>query len=161
MNNHDYYRHVLKNCPWVIKYHSCKNRCQNKNNTRYKRYGGRGIKFLLTQEDIKKVWFRDNASKMKSPSIDRINNNGHYEPKNIRFVEFAENSRKRIGVKLSLDKAIEIRKLHKAGHSFASIGRKFNVCPKTAAFAVKRKTWTIKTKQAIRTHKGESNDPQN
>ena len=141
-----------KKYPWLTSYYRAKNRCNSKIDIRYKNYGGRGIKFLLTKEDVKSVWLRDKASKMNKPSIDRINNNGHYEPKNIRFVELGENSRNRRDIKLGIVKAIEIRKLHKAGHSFASLGRKFNVSASTAGCAVTGKTWAIKT----RTHKGES-----
>ena len=141
----------MKGLPWVIRYHACKSRCNNKNNLRYKDYGGRGIKLLLTIEDIKKAWIRDKASKMKRPSIDRIDNDGHYEPKNIRFIERSENTQKRRNIKLSYKHIPEIIELYKKGHSFASIARKYGLFYTTISKVVRNKLWpTNRSKQAIK-----------
>jgi len=80
--------------PWLISYMCAKDRCNNVNSVSYARYGGRGIKFLLTREEIKKLWFREKASSLKQPSIDKINNDGNYEYSNCQFIEFLENTRK-------------------------------------------------------------------
>jgi hypothetical protein len=66
--NNDPYKYILK---------SIKFRCENPNCERYKNYGGRGIKCLITKEEIKELWYRDKAYEMKKPSIDRIENNGN------------------------------------------------------------------------------------
>ena len=79
---------------WMESYYSAKYRCENKNNKDYERYGGRGINFLITIEEVKKLWFRDKAYLMKKPSIDRENNDGNYEFSNCRFIELVENSAK-------------------------------------------------------------------
>jgi hypothetical protein len=82
-----------------IKYHyilvDIKRRCTNSNRDDYKYYGGRGIKCFLTEEEIKFIWDRDNASQMKRPSIDRKNTNGNYELDNCQFIEFSANIAKR------------------------------------------------------------------
>jgi hypothetical protein len=80
--------------PWAVSCNSAKQRCTNKNDEHYIRYGGRGIKFLMTSKDFKFLWHRDNAQNMKSPTIDRINNDGNYELSNCRFIERSENGRK-------------------------------------------------------------------
>jgi hypothetical protein len=69
-------------------------RCEDPENKRYHRYGGRGIKNFLTYDDISKLWDRDNASSLQKPSLDRIDVNGNYEFSNCQFIEMRENSRK-------------------------------------------------------------------
>jgi hypothetical protein len=80
--------------PWMKSYFDAKDRCKNKNNPRYKSYGGRGIECLITKEEIKELWFRDRAWELKQPSIDRIDNDGNYTFENCQFIEMGENSGK-------------------------------------------------------------------
>jgi len=77
-----------------------KKRCNDINNKRYNRYGGRGIKNLLTYQDMSLLWDRDNASFLKKPSIDRVNIDGNYELSNCQFIEMKENSQKDCSVKV-------------------------------------------------------------
>ena len=84
--------------PWSLVLSSCKSRCSNPKQDSWPYYGGKGIKCLLTKIQIKELWFRDNASSMKIPSIDRLNSDGHYEFSNCRFIEKSENvSRANLG----------------------------------------------------------------
>jgi hypothetical protein len=69
-------------------------RCTNPKNKRFKDYGGRGIKCLITVEEIKELMIRDNYYNFKRPSIDRKNNDGDYTFDNCQFLEFDENSAK-------------------------------------------------------------------
>lgn len=71
-------------------------RCNNDKDVKYKFYGGKGIKNFLNLEDIIYLWKRDSAEKMKQPSIDRIDSNGHYRIENCRFIEMSENRTRRI-----------------------------------------------------------------
>lgn len=68
-----------------------KQRCNNPKNPSYHRYGGRGIKCLLTKEEIRQLMIRDCYWDMQKPSIDRINNDGNYKYNNCRFIEREEN----------------------------------------------------------------------
>ena len=78
--------------PWAKTLNAIRTRCGNKKSPNYERYGGRGIKCLITKEELKFLWFRDKASKLKRHSIDRINNDGNYELKNCRYIELRENT---------------------------------------------------------------------
>lgn len=85
---------VIKENPWVQIYYALRGRCRNENNISYKNYGGRGIKALITKEEVKKLWFRDKAYNLKRPSIDREDNNGHYTYGNCKFIELVDNIKK-------------------------------------------------------------------
>jgi hypothetical protein len=81
---------ILK--PWRNSYFNAKQRCNNENHPDYYRYGERGIKFLLSQEEIKHIWERDKAHLLIQASIDRINNDGDYKLSNCQFIEMDENT---------------------------------------------------------------------
>lgn len=64
-------------------YFHAKDRCNNRKSASYPDYGGRGIKFRFTSFQE----FIDHIGPKPTPkhSIDRINNNGHYEIGNVRW----------------------------------------------------------------------------
>lgn len=75
---------------------SIKQRCLNPNDRRFERYGGRGIKIHSEWIDsfesfLDYVGFRPS----ENHSIDRINNNGNYEPGNVRWATPEEQVRNR------------------------------------------------------------------
>ncbi len=76
------------------RYNGIKQRCNNPNTRNYKHYGGRGIKCLMTFEELKYLWNRDKAYNMDRPSIDRIDNDGNYEVSNCEFMELRDNIKK-------------------------------------------------------------------
>lgn len=86
------YRTNIK--PWFTSFDKAKQRCTNPNDDSYKWYGGRGIEFKLTMDEVEFLWFRDKAYLMDKPTIDRLDSDGHYELSNCQFLEKTENSRK-------------------------------------------------------------------
>ena len=85
-------------------------RCNNKNHKRYADYGGRGIKvcdrwmesFENFLEDMKDTY-------QPGLSIDRINNDGNYEPSNCQWSTRKEQQRNKRTTKLTLEIVNEIR----------------------------------------------------
>lgn len=74
-----------------------KTRCYNKNSNCYERYGGRGIKVCnewLNDFQAFYDWAMENGYK-NGLTIDRINNDGDYEPKNCRWTGSIEQCRNR------------------------------------------------------------------
>ena len=73
-----------------------KSRCENPNREKYKDYGGRGISVCEDWHDAKAFceWALANGYK-EGLQLDRINNDGNYEPSNCRWVTPKENSRNR------------------------------------------------------------------
>ena len=82
---------------------SMKRRCNNPKIHNYNRYGGRGIKVLFksSKEFIKYV-VNELQTDPRGLTIDRIDNDGNYEPGNIRFVSQAENNQNQSCKKLLL-----------------------------------------------------------
>lgn len=70
-------------------------RCNDPRVNKYEYYGGRGIKCLITIKDLESIWERDEAYKLKTPSIDRIDPKGNYEFSNCRFIEYIQNIKNR------------------------------------------------------------------
>lgn len=66
-----------------------KQRCSNPNNHKYKDYGARGIKVCDEWMDYHtfKKWSLENGFE-EHLSLDRIDTNGNYEPRNCRWVDY-------------------------------------------------------------------------
>ena len=74
-------------------YSQAKNRCLNPNSPKYSDYGGRGI--TMCDEWCKSFpdFLRDMGEKPDGTSLERINNDGNYEPGNCRWATPKEQSR--------------------------------------------------------------------
>lgn len=67
------------------------NRCTNKNDSRYIRYGGRGITVCERWKKSFNNFMQDVGPRPSlKHSLDRINNNGNYEPGNVRWATAEE-----------------------------------------------------------------------
>lgn len=76
-------------------YERCKgmhDRCTNPNHSAFEHYGARGVEFRFTSPAEAARWIRDNLgipSMPKTVEIDRVDNDGHYAPGNIRWANRA------------------------------------------------------------------------
>ncbi len=79
-------------------------RCENKDNRYYKYYGDRGIKVCERWHDITLFYEDMGPRPAKGYTLDRINNNGNYEPGNCKWATMKEQSRnKRNNSYLTID----------------------------------------------------------
>jgi len=62
-------------------WHQMKQRCENPSNPRYASYGGRGIRFCERWR-VYKHFLADMGPKPPGTSLERLDNNGNYEPDN-------------------------------------------------------------------------------
>lgn len=104
--NSAYFKEWHKKNPYYVRpcynslaYHSwerMKQRCTNPNTRQYRWYGAKGIKVLYGsfEQFIKDVGERPS----RKHSIDRINNDGHYEPGNCKWSTQKEQCQNRGGM---------------------------------------------------------------
>ena len=79
--------------PARASYKCARSRCENPNNQAFKNYGGRGIRFMIGS--FEHFWEVLGPTWEPGLSIDRINNDGHYEPGNCRWATATEQIRNR------------------------------------------------------------------
>lgn len=84
-----------------------KTRCLNPSSTGYKNYGGRGITICNRWKDSFEAFLEDMGEKpTPNHSIDRIDNDGNYEPGNCQWVTIEEQIRnRRITIKVEVNGA--------------------------------------------------------
>lgn len=120
-----------------------KARCYNKNNVRYHRYGGRGIivcdkwknSFISFNEDMGNRPF-------KGAQIDRIDNNGNYEPSNCEWSTNQKNNRHTSRTKINIEIARDIRNDYSANNnSFVSMSKKYNLSASFIGAIIANKYW--------------------
>lgn len=72
----------MSGTPECDAYHNARHRCTDPKFDGYENYGGRGIKFLFTSFE---QFFAELGSRPEGKTLDRINNDGNYEPGNVRW----------------------------------------------------------------------------
>ena len=88
-------------CPeWLIRadrvYRAQLSRCRNKNNAKYKNYGGRGISVQYSAIEFFH-WFKKNKPKsLAGMSVGRLDHSKSYSFDNIVFQSIRDNSRERV-----------------------------------------------------------------
>lgn len=126
-------------------------RCANPNDAAHKRYGGRGITVSARWWSFEQ-FFNDMGRKPSpSHSLDRIDNDGNYEPGNCRWATRSEQNRNRDSSLLARGERIGNARLTAAdvkaikgllsGHSRNQIARLYGVTKGTINFIAWGRTW--------------------
>jgi len=80
---------------FIVRWANMLDRCDNPENKMYHRYGGRGISVCPQWRDFYRFMKDLPEGFFVGAEIDRIDNDGNYEPSNIRWSTRLENSRNR------------------------------------------------------------------
>jgi hypothetical protein len=130
--------------PGYQNWDSMKQRCLNPNNQNYRYYGGRGIK--VCEEWLSySNFFRDMGAPPPGFSLERIDVNGNYEPKNCKWIprgEQAKNTRRTN--RFSLNGETIITKLNFAkttGHTVKTLERRLSSSWSESEIAALPKGW--------------------
>ena len=120
-----------------------KRRCLNPNTKDYKDYGGRCI--TVYPEWLEFIPFRNWAIQngyTEDLEIDRIDNDGNYEPSNCRWATHQENCKNRRFKKLSKEQRIKIIELHKTeNYTQTKLAGMFGVSNVTISNIINCKRW--------------------
>lgn len=119
-----------------------RHRCGNPRHPNYKHYGGRGIVVCAEWELSFAAFIRD-VGLRPSPqhSIDRIDNNGNYEPGNVRWATATEQIRNSRRAKLTVLDVTWIRMWVGLGFTHREVANAFNIDKSAISRIANRKVW--------------------
>ncbi len=126
-----------------ITWQQFKGRCYNKKHKQYFRYGGRGIAVCNRWKNSFFAFYADMGLRpFPKAQIDRIDNDGNYEPGNCRWTTSAQNCRNRSNNKLTLSKVKKIRELYDGNRiTQKQLGNTFKINPSLISRIVNNKIW--------------------
>ena len=108
--------------PTYNSWHNMIRRTTNPDYARWADWGGRGIAICERWRDFRN-FLADMGEKPPGTTLDRIDNNGDYEPANCRWATPAQQARNQRRAKLDSHMVLEIQRLHDQGLPIGAIAQ--------------------------------------
>ncbi len=89
--------HSMSNHPAYIAWRNAKQRCELPTAQAWKNYGGRGIRMNDSWQHFETFWADMGPTWQAGLTLDRMDNDGHYEPGNCRWADMTTQSHNRRG----------------------------------------------------------------
>lgn len=135
--------------PMYQRWLNMRSRCNDPKNKQYHDYGGRGIKVCAEWEASFQA-FLDYLGEPPSPhhTMDRINNDGGYEPGNVRWATYVEQAANRRPTSLRGERNAkakltedDVRKIRASDKKPSHLAREYGISLPAMIAVVKRQTW--------------------
>lgn len=132
--------HGMYGTPTYNSWNGMKDRCLNPNSNGYKDYGGRGITICDRWLESFENFYSDMGEKPKGLSIERIDNDGNYEPLNCMWATQEQQIQNRKITKLN---EVKVRRIREIGRSkpLKVIADMFGVSLMTISDVLRGHTW--------------------
>lgn len=121
------------------------NRCENPRAVDYKYYGGRGIKVSARWHKFEEFLADMGRRPTRAFTLERKNNNAHYEKRNCCWATRQEQSRNRDYTKLTIIDARAVRYLYKVRRRGLNrqkdIAKLYGVSQRTISLIVRHEAW--------------------
>ena len=119
---------------------SMKDRCSNPKYPGFKNYGARGISVCERWINSFPNFLADMGNRPKGTSIDRINNDGNYDPANCKWSTNAAQMRNRRGTKLNSESIMRIKFLF-LFYTQEKVAKEFGISRSHVSAIINRHYW--------------------
>jgi len=137
---HGHARHGQETPTW-ISWQAMLARCRYLDRDGAKKHIGRGIK-VCDQWNSFECFIADMGERPSGTTLDRLDNDGNYEPGNCRWATPVEQARNRRNARLDFNGAVEVALARLGGETCKSIAARYGFSESLPREIVKRRTWT-------------------
>lgn len=126
--------------PLIHTYYHMIDRCTNEESPDYENYGARGIAVCdrwLDPETGYDAFCADMAEKPDGFSLDRIDNDGNYEPSNCRWADRVTQTRNQRSTKIKGEDLPDIFEMLDAGMTYRKIAERYG-CDQSNIYCIRR-----------------------